>query len=58
MNVPKAGLLSNPFHCRKNAVKGVFEQMAAIERHHWNEVREPEKDVDPHKPEKEIDKEK
>ena len=35
----------------------VLEHVASIERNHWNEVGESQKDVDPHDPEEQIDKE-
>ena len=38
-------------------MEGVLEQMTAIERYHGDQISESEKDVDPHKPEKEVDEE-
>ena len=35
----------------------VLEHVASIKRNHWNEVGKPEKNVDPHDPEQEVDKE-
>lgn len=57
MNVPEPSLFSNLFDGCERPVEGVLEQMATVKRHHWYQVGEAKKDVDPHQPEKEVDHE-
>lgn len=40
VQVEHFGSFPNSFHGIQCAVNGVFEQVATIERNHWDEVRE------------------
>ena len=57
VEIPEFELPTKSPKSRQPCMNHVLEHVASIEWNHWNEVGKPEKNVDPHDPEQEVDKE-
>ena len=57
VNLPESCLLSKPSDSIECASEPVFEQVTSIKGDHRDKVGKAKKDIDPHQPEKEVNKE-